>query len=75
MEIDRSVYEQGVKGRGVGVVDSVWVDKHTLRKIVFAKAINSGAYTVRHLKLELTFQYQCRTQTLKTGLAAELTEI
>lgn len=40
--VDETVYQHDVKGRKVGVVDSIWVDEHTLREIVFAKTIASG---------------------------------
>lgn len=42
VEVDQSIYEHNEKGRDVGVVDGVWTDKHTLKKIVFAKAKTSG---------------------------------
>lgn len=38
--VDETVYQHDVKGRNVGVVDSIWVDEHTLREIVFAKTIS-----------------------------------
>lgn len=46
VEVNRSIYEHDVGGRDIGVVDSVWAGKHSMRKFVFAKAITSGALLI-----------------------------
>lgn len=77
--VDETVYQHDLKGRNVGVVDSIWVDEHTVREIVFAKTIASSQVCKpsakhTHLKQELKVSV-CHAQTLKTGLDTERTEL